>query len=119
MHAAICGAGLDALTLALQLGRGGWTVSILESQPPHARDGYLVELGSEALAAAEQLGILSALVQSAEWLPDVRWVDARGKPIAHVHLTERRDGSHEDSLHILHEDIERILLENLPSNVAI
>src|SRR5689334_1251766 len=106
MHAAICGAGLDALTLALQLGRGGWTVSILESQPPHARDGYLIEIAGEGLAAAEQMGILSAILQSAEWLPDVRWVDRHGKPIAHVHIGERHNGSLEDSVHVLHEDIE-------------
>jgi 2-polyprenyl-6-methoxyphenol hydroxylase-like FAD-dependent oxidoreductase len=118
MHAAICGAGLDALTLALQLGRGGWAVSILESRPPHSRDGYLIELAGEGLAAAEQLGILPALLESAEWLPEVRWVDARGKSIAHVHVTERHDGSLDDSVHVLHEDIERILLETLPSNVV-
>jgi 2-polyprenyl-6-methoxyphenol hydroxylase-like FAD-dependent oxidoreductase len=49
----------------------------------------------------------------------VRWVDTRGRPIARVHVAERHDGSPEDSVHVLHEDIERILLEALPSNVAI
>lgn len=119
MHVAICGAGLDGLTLAVQLARGGWNVSVVESRPPHSRDGYLVELAGEGLAAAEAMGILPSLLESAEHLPHVRWVDARGKPIANVHVAERHDGSHEHSVHVLYEDLERVLLENLPLNVAV
>jgi 2-polyprenyl-6-methoxyphenol hydroxylase-like FAD-dependent oxidoreductase len=119
MHAVICGAGLDGLTLAMRLAQGGWAVSILHNVPSHARSGYLVELAGEGLSAAQQMGVLPALVEAAECISRVRWVDARGKSIADVHVGHKPGDESEEPLHLLRENFERILLQSLPSSIRV
>jgi 2-polyprenyl-6-methoxyphenol hydroxylase-like FAD-dependent oxidoreductase len=104
---------VDGLALAMQLGRAGWNVQVLANEPLSSRSGYLIELGGEGLAAIERMGLLSQIVQSAECLSPLRWVDTRGKPLAD-------SGSpSEKSLHVLRENLEELLFRKLPSAVEV
>jgi 2-polyprenyl-6-methoxyphenol hydroxylase-like FAD-dependent oxidoreductase len=118
MRAVICGEGLDGLFLALQLGRGGWDVRVLLNEARSSRCGYLVEIGGEGLAAAEDLGLLPTLLECAECLSHVRWVDSCGKPIVDLHVGDEGDGS-EEPLHVLRETFEHVLLHSLPYSVQV
>jgi 2-polyprenyl-6-methoxyphenol hydroxylase-like FAD-dependent oxidoreductase len=118
MKAVICGAGVAGLTLATQLGRGGWQVIVLERECGPTSSGYLVDLAGKGLAAAERLGLLPQLKEAGKLVDSVRWVDERGRQIAEVDLQEP-PRSYLRGLKILRGDLERILLEGLPSNVEV
>jgi 2-polyprenyl-6-methoxyphenol hydroxylase-like FAD-dependent oxidoreductase len=125
MRAVISGTGVDGLALALRLGQGGWHVLVLANEPQASRSGYLIELAGEGLAATERMGLLSQIVPYAECISRVRWVDSVGKPIAEHSVgyqvdapTQVGDPS-EESLHVLRENLEQLLIRNLPSNVEV
>jgi 2-polyprenyl-6-methoxyphenol hydroxylase-like FAD-dependent oxidoreductase len=118
MKAIICGAGVAGLTLAAQLGRGGWQVTVLERECGPAGSGYLVDVAGKGLAAAERLGLLPRLQEAGKLVDRVRWVDERGRQIANVDL-QGPSRSYTRGWKILRDDLERILLESLPSNVEV
>jgi 2-polyprenyl-6-methoxyphenol hydroxylase-like FAD-dependent oxidoreductase len=118
MRAVICGAGVAGLTLASQLSQSGWDVLILEREGAPAAGAFLVDLADDGLAAAERIGVLSKLREVGECITRVRWVDGRGSSIADVNVPmEVR--SQRGTLKVLRTDLERVLLEALPSNVEV
>src|SRR5712671_1017037 len=119
MRAVICGAGVAGLTLASQLGRSGWDVLILEREAGPTEGGYLVDLASEGLLAAERMGLLRTLRQTSEQISRVCWVDGAGNTIANVKIRERGFSRGSGATKVLRGDLERVLLESLPSSVEV
>ena len=118
MRAVICGAGVAGLTLASQLGRSGWDVVLLEPASGPRPGEYLVDIADEGLSAATRLGLMPRLRQLSEQVSRVRWVDGAGKSIAHIELGAR-DPPSIHCVRLLRGDLERVLLEQLPSNVEV
>ncbi len=112
----ICGAGLDGLVLASQLGRGGWDVLVVRDSPHETAAPLLVELRGEALLALEQMGILSAVREAAEPVSRMRWFDVRGHEIASADVD---DCSPAGCLRVQRERVETILLQQLPVCVSV
>lgn len=118
MRAVICGAGVAGLTLASQLAQSGWDVLVLEREPAPARGTFLVDLADDALVVAERIGVLPQLREVGERITRVRWVDGSGRPIADIDVpAEVR--AQRGALKVLRGDLERALLNALPSNVEV
>jgi 2-polyprenyl-6-methoxyphenol hydroxylase-like FAD-dependent oxidoreductase len=115
VRAVICGAGVAGLTLAIQLGRAGWDVIVLEHASGPPGDGFLIELADEGLIAAERIGLLPKIKDVAEALARVRWVDEAGGVIADIDFRKSRGAA----FALLRGDLQRMLLENLPSSVEV
>ncbi|MDB6044153.1 MAG: monooxygenase, FAD-binding [Gammaproteobacteria bacterium] len=118
MRAVICGAGVAGLTLASQLGRAGWDVVLVEPASGPRPGEYLVDITDEGLSAAGRLGLTSRLSQLDERVSRVRWVDHAGHSIASIDLGGRV-GRTVGCVKLLRGDLERVLLEHLPSNVEV
>lgn len=118
MKAVICGAGVAGLTLAAQLGRGGWDVVVLERECGPASGGYLVDISGNGLVAADRLGLLPRLKEVGQLVSTVRWVNERGRQIVDVDLG-KQPRPYVRGWKILRGDLERILLESLPPNVEV
>ena len=119
MRALICGAGAAGLTLASQLGRYGWQVTVIESAPSPRGGGFLVDLTAEALVTAEELGVLPQLRSAGEMISRVRWVDGFGNNVADVDLFSGETPQCCWPIKLLRSDLERVLLRNLPPNVEV
>jgi 2-polyprenyl-6-methoxyphenol hydroxylase-like FAD-dependent oxidoreductase len=117
MRAVICGAGVAGLTLATQLGRAGWKVVLLERESGPGEGGYLVDLAGEGLLAAQHMGLLTEIRETAQPVSRVCWVDGTGKIIANVGIEGAGSSSGISALKILRGDLERVLLQNLPPSV--
>src|SRR5689334_7066696 len=118
MKAVICGAGVAGLTLAAELGRGGWEVVVLERECGPASCGYLVDISGNGLVAAEGLCLLPRLKEVGQLVSTVRWVNERGLQIADVDLG-KQPRPYVRGWKILRGDLERILLESLPPTVEV
>jgi len=118
MKAVISGAGVAGLTLAAQLGNGGWDVIVVERDPAPSRSNYLVDLEGQGLVAAGRLGLMTRLLELGERVSRVCWVNDKGGQIAELDLTENARAHHQ-GIKILRGDLERALLESLPQSVEV
>jgi 2-polyprenyl-6-methoxyphenol hydroxylase-like FAD-dependent oxidoreductase len=116
MQAVIRGAGADALVLAHRLSLGGWHVVLLQDDTHSTPKSCLIELASDALAALKDLDLFNRVLECAEPIARVRWIDERGRSIAGVQMGSLRHPS-SDSVYITRENLERLLLETLPPSV--
>jgi len=118
-RAVICGAGPAGLTLASQLGRHGWQVLIIESGRAPRGGGFAVDLTTEALASARQMGVLPQLRSAGELISRVRWVDGQGRKVADVDLLWGGESQACWPIKLLRSDLERVLLSNVPPSVEV
>ncbi len=115
----ICGAGATGLTLASQLSRCGWHVLVVESGPAPRGGGFAIDLTSEALASARQMGVLPQLRSAGELISRVRWLDGAGHNVADVDLFSGGASQSCWPIKLLRSDLERVLLENVPPDVEV
>lgn len=71
MRALICGAGIAGLTLARQLDAMSWEVELVECAAGPREEGYLIDFVGPGFDAAETMGLLPRLRQSAYTLTEV------------------------------------------------
>jgi 2-polyprenyl-6-methoxyphenol hydroxylase-like FAD-dependent oxidoreductase len=105
------------LTLASQLSRAGWQVVLLEQESGPAEGGYLVDLTGEGLLAAQRMGLLTELRETAQPVSRVCWADETGKVIANLDVEAPDSPRGISTLKMLRGDLERVLLQNLPASV--
>lgn len=74
LHAEVVGGGIGGLTLAVALGRAGWSVRIHEKSPTLRFEGYGIALSLRAQQVLAAIGILEELV---EGRPPLRRREAR------------------------------------------
>src|SRR3954462_15333257 len=117
MRAVICGAGVAGLTLAAQLGRAGWDVVLLDPGTGPVNGDYLIDLGSEGLAAADQMGVLPAVREGAQPVSRICWVYEAGSVVANVNVDTDESSKGIGTLKMLRGDLECALLQNLPRSV--
>jgi 2-polyprenyl-6-methoxyphenol hydroxylase-like FAD-dependent oxidoreductase len=87
----------------------------IRDESDESAHGYLVEVGEEALLGLQQLGVASEVLDAAEQVSSVRWVNARGHAIAGLRVS----AAAAEPPYVLRETLERILLSSLPPNVRI
>lgn len=79
MRAVVCGAGIAGLSLALQLDRHGWDVTVLEAAPGPRTEGYMIDFFGPGYEAAETMGLLPRLRELSYPISELVYVDERGR----------------------------------------
>jgi 2-polyprenyl-6-methoxyphenol hydroxylase-like FAD-dependent oxidoreductase len=119
MRAVICGAGVTGLTLAAQLGRSGWKVTILTPATQTPGGGFLVKLCDEGLDAARQLGLIPYLMEHQEPVVGLHWVDRFGRTIARTAAHHSGHRGRADVITVLRRNLEQGFLERMPDTVEV
>lgn len=116
MHVLISGAGIAGLTGALELGRRGHDVTVVEYADHFRLEGTPVDIRGDAIAIVDRLGLLEKILAARLQMSESsRFVNADGAPLARVPLAD----SDSDDIEILREDLVRILADALPGTVTI
>jgi salicylate hydroxylase len=83
----IAGGGIGGVAAALALARQGYSVRVLERAAEFGEIGFGIQLGPNALAMLERLGVREALEQSAFYPNNLVMQDAtNGREVARIHL---------------------------------
>lgn len=118
MHILVSGAGIAGLASALELGADGHDVTVVERAREIRLDGTPVDIRGEAVKTVDAMGLLEKIRrQRLRMSESSQFVDAAGKPVARVAVSEMRDS--DDDIEILRGDLVRILAEALPKAVTI
>lgn len=119
MKAVICGAGIAGLALAARLAQGGWQVTVLESAPALHNEGYIVDLFGSGFEAARRMGLMPALRRVSYEFDAARWVSSSGRTSARLPWRVPRALMEEKLISLLRGDLQRAVLEQLPSTVQL
>jgi 2-polyprenyl-6-methoxyphenol hydroxylase-like FAD-dependent oxidoreductase len=119
MKAVICGAGIAGLALAARLSHGGWQVTVIEPLPSLHNEGYVVDLFGSGFEAASRMGLLPALQSLRFEFDAIRWVSASGRTAARLPFRAILDLFDGRVLSLLRGDLQRVVLEQLPSHVQV
>src|SRR3954466_8617434 len=119
MKAIICGAGIAGLALAARLAQGGWQVTVLEAAPALHNEGYIVDLFGSGFEAAQRMGLMPALRQMRYEFEAVRWVSTTGRTSARLPYRVPISLLDGKLLSLMRGDLQRAVLEQLPSTVQL
>ncbi|MGD6979789.1 MULTISPECIES: FAD-dependent oxidoreductase [Citricoccus] len=109
--AVICGAGIAGLSLAHELVRHGWEVTLVERAPGLREQGYMMDFFGPGYEAAERMGLLGRLRELSHDVDALAYVDERGRTrasVGYARLARALDGR---LLSIMRPDLERALRE--------
>jgi 2-polyprenyl-6-methoxyphenol hydroxylase-like FAD-dependent oxidoreductase len=114
MRAAIVGAGIAGLTVALCLSRSGHDVLVLERAPRRRPEGYMLDFFGPGYDAADRLGLLPALERVHYPIPHLVTVDRVGRVTSILSYTSvRRRVFADRHFNFMRGDLERVLFEAL------
>lgn len=114
MKIVICGAGIAGLALANRVSALGGEVVLLERTPGPRSQGYMIDFFGPGYDAIEAMGLLPAVEEVAYHLDEASLLDEQGRRRAGVDPTQFAGGP---LLNIMRPDLERVLREQLPSEV--
>lgn len=116
MKAIISGAGIAGLAAAVELGRRGWEVLIVERAPALRAGGYMIDFFGPGYDAAEANGLLPALKARSYEVGGVEMVNADGSRQAWLNYEALRASVGGRLFSLLRGDIEETLHEALPND---
>jgi 2-polyprenyl-6-methoxyphenol hydroxylase-like FAD-dependent oxidoreductase len=119
MHAIVVGAGIAGLTVADQLARGGWSVTVVERAPAPRGQGYMIDFFGPGFDTAERIGLLPALRERAYDVRTVEWIDGSGRARARLDYDRLRSAVGGRLFSLMRPDVEAALGEGLPESVAV
>ena len=119
MHALVVGAGNAGLTVADQLARGGWNVTVVERSPGPRGQGYMVDFFGPGFDTAERIGLLDDLRARAHPVRNVAWVDEHGRARARLDYDKLRRAVGGRLFSLMRPDIEEALRARLPPSVDV
>ena len=119
MKALICGAGIAGLTLATQLGRQGWDVSLFDEAAAARDEGYMINLFGSGFEAAQRIGLMPQLQALAYDFDAIDWRNPAGESTARLPFRAIRRLLESRLLSLMRRDLERTLIEQLPPNVTL
>ncbi|GHG87183.1 FAD-dependent oxidoreductase [Streptomyces lanatus] len=118
MNILVSGAGIAGLACALELGRRGHDVTVVEHAPRLRLTGTPIDIRGDAIEAVERMGLLARIQRKRVRMSELtRFVDSTGQPVARIPMAEVSDS--DDDIELLREDLVRILAEALPDTAAI
>jgi 2-polyprenyl-6-methoxyphenol hydroxylase-like FAD-dependent oxidoreductase len=118
MRALVCGAGIAGLTVAGELGRTGWDVTVVESSPARREQGYMIDFLGPGFEAAGAMGLLPRLRELAYPIDRVSFVDEAGRA-RHLRYDQVARDQGGRLLSLMRPDLELALLERLPPHVEV
>lgn len=107
----ISGAGIAGLTLAYWLNRYGYKVAITEIAKTIRKGGSPIDVRGEALAVAEQMGVLQK-IKAKEFIHTDEIVNVKDETLVHFSINAQTEYSGDIEIH--REDLATILYENIP-----
>jgi 2-polyprenyl-6-methoxyphenol hydroxylase-like FAD-dependent oxidoreductase len=119
MRAVVVGAGIAGLTVADQLARGGWDVTVVERSPTPRGQGYMIDFFGPGFDTAERIGLLARLRARAYDIDTVSWIDENGRVRARLRYDKLRRAVDGRLFSLLRPDIEDALSEALPTSVDV
>jgi len=119
MRALVVGAGIAGLTVADQLARGGWDVTVAERSPSPRGQGYMIDFFGPGFDTAERIGLLLRLRERAYDIGAVSWIDESGRTRARLDYDKLRRAVDGRLFSLLRPDVEEAIREGLPASVDI
>ncbi|WP_031465678.1 FAD-dependent monooxygenase [Sciscionella sediminilitoris] len=118
MRILVSGAGVAGLSAAIDLGRAGNEVTIVERANHLRVNGSPIDIRGTALDIAAEMGVLERIRDSRLDMSErLQFVDASGTPLAAPPAEEVSDSA--EDLEIAREDLARLLYEALPTSVTL
>ncbi|WP_051792934.1 FAD-dependent monooxygenase [Amycolatopsis jejuensis] len=112
MHILVSGAGVAGLSAAINLGRRGNQVTLIELAPEIRTSGTPIDIRGEALVIAGEMGLRGRMEEKRAHVTDrIKYVDENGGFLADVPFTDANDSP--DDLEITREDLSEILTSAL------
>ncbi|TDL46822.1 FAD-dependent monooxygenase [Kocuria rosea] len=112
MRAVVCGAGIAGLALAGCLGRRGWDVVVLERAPRPREQGYMMDFFGPGWDAAEEMGVLPAVLELGYRVERLSYVDDRGRDRAGLPFARFAHALDGRLVSVMRPDLERVLREH-------
>lgn len=112
MRAVVCGAGIAGLALAGCLGRRGWEVVVLERAPRPREQGYMMDFFGPGWDAAEEMGVLPAVLELGYRVERLSYVDDRGRDRAGLPFARFAHALDGHLVSVMRPDLERVLREH-------
>ncbi|MCM3485844.1 FAD-dependent monooxygenase [Kocuria rosea] len=112
MRAVVCGAGIAGLALAGCLGRRGWDVVVLERAPRPREQGYMMDFFGPGWDAAEEMGVLPAVLELGYRVERLSYVDDRGRDRAGLPFARFAHALDGHLVSVMRPDLERVLREH-------
>lgn len=117
MKAVVCGAGIAGLSLAHELATRGDEVVLLERSPRPREQGYMMDFFGPGYDAAEQMGVLPAILDVSYDIDEASFVDSHGRSRARLPYERFRRAVGGRLCSLMRPDLEQVLREALPSSV--
>lgn len=118
MNILVSGAGLAGLALALDLGRHGHHVTVVERASHFRVNGSPIDVRGDALDIADRMGLLGQIKENRVHATELSmFVDAEGRELGQMPVNEFDDTDHD--LEIAREDLAQIMLDALPASTTI
>ena len=118
MRILVAGAGIAGLACAVEFGRRGHDVTVIERAHQLRLTGTPIDIRGDAIEAVDRMGLLPAIqARRIRMSEHTQFVDSQGQPIARMPMAAISD-SHDD-IEILREDLVRILADAVPDTAVI
>lgn len=119
MRALVVGAGIAGLTVADQLARCGWDVTVAERSSSPRGQGYMIDFFGPGFDTAERIGLLPRLRERAYDIGAVSWIDENGRARARLDYDKLRRAVDGRLFSLLRPDVEDAIRGGLPASVDI
>lgn len=115
----ICGSGISGMTLAWWLTRYGYKPKIIEKAAGLRKGGYMIDFWGVGYDTAEKMDILEELEKAHYNIPKLLYVDEDDEKVGHLDIQKLRKRLDYRHFNLLRSDLERILHEQIKTDVPI
>ena len=115
----ICGGGIAGLTIAYWLKKFGFRPTIVEKAPAIREGGYMIDFWGVGFTVAEKMFITEQLHQEYYPIPEVTFVNKKGKRVGGLKLEQLRKQLKNRYFSLLRSSLEKVLYRQVKDEVEI
>ncbi|MFX4273734.1 FAD-dependent monooxygenase [Propionibacteriaceae bacterium Y1685] len=119
MRALVVGAGISGLAAAIGLHQQGWQVIMVERSPGPRRQGYMIDFFGPGYDAAEEMGLLPAILDVGHRIAALAYLDENGRRRAGMDFSQFARLFDGRLTSVMRPDLEAALTEALPAEVEL